>query len=74
MVELLNNFVTLSCVTMEAESIIDWIDLTPLPSGSFSVDRGSLQIEKGYINAMNFICNASNVHGWMIKYVRGNVL
>ncbi|CAB3996532.1 Down syndrome cell adhesion molecule homolog [Paramuricea clavata] len=70
LVHLLNNIVSISCVTIGTpESVVDWIDLTPSPAGFFNVHDGNLQIEKKYINNMKFLCNASNVYGWMTKHV-----
>jgi hypothetical protein len=74
LVHLFNNIVSISCVTIGTpESVVDWIDLTPLPAGFFIVHNGNLRIEKKYINNMKFLCNASNVYGWMTKHVAGNV-
>jgi hypothetical protein len=75
LVKHLNGIVSLSCVTTGIpQSIVNWIDLTPLPPSSFSVSNGKLQIQESYINSMKFLCNASNVYGWMAKNVEGNVL
>ena len=73
MVEFLNDIVSLSCVTTGApKSSVEWIDLTPLSPSSFNVQNGNLRIERRYISSMTFLCNASNVYGWMTKYVAGN--
>ena len=73
LVELLNGFVSISCVTIgKPESNIDWINETPLHSGSFNVHNGNLLIEKRQISSMKFLCNASNIYGWRTKLVAGN--
>lgn len=71
-VERLNGILLITCVTTGTpEAVVDWLDCTPIPPGSFSVHDGSLQIAKRFINTMKFVCNASNVYGWVVKYVSG---